>query len=236
MKITKIIIATVLIISFYSCNKKEEIIDTLSNNEAKELIASSLQKNTSGFDAEIEEIAKESTENYAVNSDCNIQYQDNFERHYAETVVTANYTVNWTYQMNCNNLNIPQSINFLISSNGNYHTQNIVSQDSTESSMDVFGLQPSADSLTFSGYFKRVGTQELNAVNTRNVSSTVEIMFTDITVNKETYLIDSGNATIVLTGTTTDNQTFNFTANLVFNGQRTATLTINNETYTIDLN
>jgi hypothetical protein len=239
MKITKIITLGWLIFILLlvgSCDKKDEILEALSNLEAKELVESSLQKSTAGFNTEIEEISEESLEDYAINLDCDVQYQNDFERHYTGSIVTANYDVNWSYQMDCNDLSVPQSINFSASSDGSYNTQIISSQDRTESSISMFGLQPTSDNLTLSGYFRRIGTQELSVLLTRQVNSTVEIMFTDIIVNKETHLIDSGNATIILTGTTTEGQTFSFTGSLIFNGQRTATLTINGDTYTIDLN
>jgi hypothetical protein len=57
-----------------------------------------------------------------------------------------------------------------------------------------------------------------------------------LTFNKATRKTASGNTTIAVSGNVSNQGTFSYNGTLVFNGDGTATLTLNSVTYTINLN
>jgi hypothetical protein len=66
------------------------------------------------------------------------------------------------------------------------------------------------------------------------VTSSVDIVVTNLTVNKSTKTITGGTAAITIS-VTIPKGTFNFSGPLTFNGDGTATLIINGTTYNINL-
>lgn len=233
-KISLLFVATVLLLT--SCNKNGDIIESLKIEETVALVVSSLQKSTAGLTDEIEKLAEESVENYSVSLTCDTIYQDNYDLNYNNTLVSANYSVNYSFEMECNEISIPQSLTFSASSIGDYSTPRIESVDSSSSSLYVEGLQPTQENLTFSGSFIREGTQYLTVLESRNVSSEIKFTFNEIIVSKETNFIESGQADLQLTGIINNGETFVINGSIIFTGNRTATLTINGEVYELDLN
>lgn len=242
MKNTKIITAALFLMTLFftvSCSENDDEIvqqQALSDEEIVTLVETSLQKSTAGFDSEIEELSQRSIDEFTIDLDCGTIYQDSFERNYNGATVTASYDVDWTYQMACNNIGIPQSLSFSSSSTGTYSTETITSTDISTSSLELVGLQPTSDVLTLSGSFDREGSQELSVLQNRQINTALKIDFMDVVISKELNQVQSGNATIELTGIVTGGQSFSFTGDIVFTGNRTATLTINGNEYQIDLN
>ncbi|MDF1676550.1 MAG: hypothetical protein P1U44_12620, partial [Vicingaceae bacterium] len=70
--------------------------------------------------------------------------------------------------------------------------------------------------------------------NQNPFTSTINDSLTNIEVDKTTHKILSGNASITLIVTFAGNQ-YNFSGNITFNGNNTATLVLNGNTYTINL-
>lgn len=85
------------------------------------------------------------------------------------------------------------------------------------------------------GNYRRTGAQVLNFGQQQDITSTLAIDLTTLEIRKQDLAIESGNGTILLTGTT-PNEPFSFAGDIVFNGGNTATLTINGTTYELDWN
>ncbi len=219
-----------------SCSKDDKMETVLQNDEAMEVVQTSLQKSTSGFNEEIEKSAMQTNEDYSQNATCGEIYQDSFTNNYEGEFVNSNYNLMWQYTLLCSNINVPQSLDLNASSSGFYQTEHIASVDQSESNLLISGIEPSNSNYTFSGDYKREGTQELNFLQSRSLTSTIKLAFDAIVVDKETYQIQSGSATVTLYGTNANNQSFEFNGDVVFTGNRTAILTLNGTTYNIDLN
>ncbi|WCO02795.1 hypothetical protein [Psychroserpens ponticola] len=241
MKISKLFLISLivfnLIIVTSSCSTNDDNTtktSELSEEEAVELIESSLKKSTGGLNDNTKTFAESLTTDITINEDCSVIYNDTFVINYDESVVQASYTVDWSYEMTCNNIGISQSVEFSSSTDGNYSSQRIISNDNSTSYFEITGLQPTANSMVLNGDYERNGMQELTIVNTRSVISNLTVDLTDIIIDKSSSSITSGTATLTLSGSS-KNKSFSFEGSLVFNDDETATLIINENTYVINL-
>ena len=142
----------------------------------------------------------------------------------------------WSYMMACNGLNVPQMVEFEASSVGSYSTSRINSNDVTNTVIAISGLQPSASSLLFSGFFNREGTQSITTnLNTRSLSSKFNADLVNVLIDKSNYSISSGGGTFVLSGLS-ENIPFSFYGTIVFNGNGSVSLTVNENNYEININ
>jgi hypothetical protein len=66
------------------------------------------------------------------------------------------------------------------------------------------------------------------------MTSVLIVNLTDIIIDKSTSTITSGTASLILTGTS-QNASFSIEGSLIFNGNDTATLIINENTYVINI-
>lgn len=218
---------------FTSCSKEEN--KEITEEDAVELIESSLQENTAGITETVGKYSEELITDYSINSNCSQSYDTTYTFSYSGIVTQADYTVNWGYLMNCN-LGIPTSVALNATSSGTYSTNRMNSNDNTSASLNVTGIEPSSATLFFSGDLTREGTQTITInSNTHEITSTITVTLTNLVVNKTTYQIESGSGTAILSANN-GTDPFSFTGDIVFNGGGSATLTLNGNTYTINLN
>lgn len=243
MKFSKLFLIALIAINFMaiatSCSSNDDEMSTspahvLTEEEAVELIESSLQKSTAGFNDSSEKISESITSDIIINDECSLIYDDTFVINYEDANVIASYTVDWSYELTCNNFGIAESVVFASSTDGEYTTQHVTSIDNSMSFFEINGLQPSADELIVNGNYERIGMQEMTIINTRSINSTLIANLSDIVVDKSSSSITSGTASVTLEGTS-QNTSFSFSGNLVFNGNDTATLSINGNSYTLNL-
>lgn len=222
-----------------SCSKDDDTITSteITDEEAVELVEASLQKSTGGLNETTKSYSEELTTDITLNELCDTLYEETFPYTFNGNFIEAEYNIDWSYQMNCNNLNIPETVEFDATSSGTYTTQRIESNDSSQASFNISGLQPTADAYVFNGNFKRDGNQKITInQKTKSINSALSIEITDITVEKVAYEIISGNGLLNLTGTTNEGNSFSFEGSIIFNGNGAATLTLNGNTYEISLN
>ena len=237
MTFSKIFLASfIALVSLSSCSKKDIIANKeLSADEAVEIISVALQSNTAGVTYSMEKYSEELTTDITINEICDSLYARTHQFDHNGTLVQSAYTINSSYEMTCIAGNIPQSVAVSYDTEGTFNSQRIGSDDSSVLTAQVNGLSPSETLLTLSGNYSRTGTQDLSLVNSRSVSSTVELDLTAVEIDKEINRITYGEASVTLTGST-ESVNFSFTGSIVFNGNEQATLILNNSTYIIDLN
>lgn len=237
---TTVLCVSIFSLGLTSCSNDDETItnpDNLTETEAVEIVSSSLQKSTGGVTETSKSYSEELTVDITLNELCDTLYEENFSFTSDNDIISANYDVNWAYQLSCNNFNIPQSAVFNSNSTGAYRTTRVSSSDANEASFSVTGLQPSADNYVFTGDFRRNGSQDITTNNfTKSVTSVVVIQITELTIDKVDYSIISGTGVASLTGQTGQGNSFAFEGSVTFNNDNTATLVIGGNMYTIDLN
>ncbi|MEM7102759.1 MAG: hypothetical protein AAF502_06445 [Bacteroidota bacterium] len=234
LKSLSTVLALLMFVSvFASCTKED--IKAFTDEEAVVLIESSMQKSTGGMEETTAKYSENLVNEIAVNEACDEDHASSYPFSYSNALITADYVFDWAYMLSCNNLNIPTSADFTASSDGNYTTKRLTSNDNSSTAFIVTGLQPSVSSLTMNGVYTRNGTQVLTTnFNTRNISSALMIDLTDLEVAKSDFEIESGTGTILLT-VTAEGNVFTFEGEIVFLGDSNAALTLNGVTYDINL-
>jgi hypothetical protein len=139
--------------------------------------------------------------------------------------------------MSCTDLDTPETAEFNATSSGTYSTQKIESSDASQTSFSILGLESTSENYVFNGNFKRDGNQQITInQNTRSLNSAVYLEIVNLNVDKVNYEIISGSGTLTLTGKANQGNSFSFEGTLIFNGNETATLTLNGTSYEINLN
>ena len=118
---------------------------------------------------------------------------------------------------------------------GTHSTNRMSSIDSSSAELIIAGLRPTASHLTFNGNLNRKGSQTISVNNnSRNISSTINISLNSVMVDKSDSEISSGTADIsVIANNGIQNYTYN--GILSFLGNGLASLSMNGNTYPINL-
>ncbi|MFK8163948.1 MAG: hypothetical protein AB8H12_15990, partial [Lewinella sp.] len=105
--------------------------------------------------------------------------------------------------------------------------------DESASSLTVNNLTGGAN-LNVSGSFFRTGTQESAARQQRSLNSNCEITLENLKINKGTKRIESGQATFLLTGSSSGGRSFSVEGSIIFHGSGAATVIINGNQYEVN--
>lgn len=230
-----ILVFTMTAFMFTSCDKKDEIVQALTESDAVEIIETAMQSNSGGLTTNLEDMSDQLMTAVSTGLLCDSIYMNTISKDHQGIQIQAEYTSDCTHEMTCNNLNVPQTASATILTTSAYSSPRIQSDDNSTFAAQATGLQPSSLLLNISGYFNQEGTQDINLMGQKSVSSTLIIDLDFIEVNKQNYHINAGSSTFSLTGTTS-NDSFSFVGDLVFNGDNSATVTINGTAYVIDWN
>lgn len=226
-------------ILFFACEKDDTTTgeeETITNEEAVDLVEGALMSQSQGL-AKTAEDAANITDEYLEGDNasfCGLAFDTTLNWGINTNRITGSYEVAWGYTLNCDNFNLPKSIDFVSSVAGNYETQRLLSDDSASSNLlldDIFF----GSAYTLSGSYTRNGTQTSKVRNENTFNSNTQIDITDIKVDKTTKRITSGAGTFLLTGSITGGSDFTIEGTIVFLGDGAATVTINGETFEIDL-
>lgn len=239
--LTYLFIAIFLAAASVACNKEETgqpQSEAVSNEEIVALVEGALVADTEGLAAEMQDAAYVADE--ALEKDNTLPCGETFDttvvRNYSSAHFTAAYTSNWNWTLNCNDLNIPLSLDFNRQSQGEYETPRMESSDNAEGSWTVSNLTLGANYI-LNGSYSRQGSQTSKVRQQNSFTSSIEIAVAELNFSKADREIVSGSATFILTGSGTGgNVNFTHQGSIVFNGNGTATLTVNGNSYDIDLN
>lgn len=236
------ILLLVSVLSMASCSKD----DGNSNNEtavmeddAVEVIESSLAKETNGMTKTVETTIETAdaellfTEEPTI--ECGQMYNDSYSETYSKGNYSYNYAVSRDYLLSCNEEGNPESFSYSLDFNGVYDTPRMSSNDSTTVEWSITNLETTETSSTFNGSYLREGTQVSKVRNKNTFNSTLTIDLSDLIVNKSTYTILSGTAQVAFVGLSSNGNQYTFNGTLTFNGDETATLILNGNTYIINL-
>ncbi|MCB0634986.1 MAG: hypothetical protein KDC54_00130 [Lewinella sp.] len=233
------IIATFALSSAFltSCEKEEATEPAISGEEAAELLEVSLKADSEGLAAEMmlaAELAQSAVNKNLTTLDCGETRDSTVSHSIANAWVTANYSSTFTWGLICNNFDIPTQLTFTRETAGDYESNRWISDDEASSNWIVSQLL-TGDSWVVNGSYERLGYQESKVHEMRTFNSTITYQVTDLHISKDDRRISSGATSFSLAGENSDGNSFLITGGLVFNGDGTATLTINGESYLIEL-
>lgn len=227
-----------LAISVASCNTDadDQIVEAITDEEAVELIAGSVQTNTAGLSLTVETYSSRLSTEIAPVEICGTQYEKTIPYSTNGNVIKADYILAWSYELSCNNFNIPQTALLDATTEGSYSTQRIESNGSSQSAFNISGLQPSADSYVFNGDLSQKANQLITLnQSTKTIASNIYLKLTNLAVDKEKHEINSGTSLFTLTGTTDQGNSFSYEGSISFTGDGKAIVTLNGIAYEITL-
>ena len=230
-----------LSIGLAACNKDNEDSPTLgseiSEEEAAIVIEGAVTAKTQGLGAEMEDalfLADEYAEKSGGAGPCGEPFDSTLTRSIDNGNITASYTVNWGWLVNCNALQIPIAIDYQRSSTGDYETTRMASSDNASSNWAISNLIQGGN-YVLDGTYTRQGAQQSKVRNQSSFSSSLLIEVDNLNIDKGTRRIQSGIAGFTLDITGPDGNTQTFEGDIVFNGDGSATIIINGNSYTVDL-
>ncbi|MCB0549696.1 MAG: hypothetical protein KDD19_19140 [Phaeodactylibacter sp.] len=227
--------------SLSACNKNAE--DTpeptpqISEEEAAAVVEGAVTARTQGLGAELEDaiyLADEYAEKSGNGGPCGEPFDSTLTRSIDTANLTASYTVNWSWLVNCNTLNIPTAIDYQRAATGSYETARMSSSDSANSNWSISSLIQGPN-YVLDGTYTRQGSQQSRVRNQNSFSSTLLIEVDNLNIDKGTRRIQSGIAGFTLTITGPGNNTQTIEGDIVFNGNGSATIIINGNSYNVNL-
>lgn len=226
--------------SLSACNKNREDSPTpdatISEEEAAAVVEGAVTARTQGLGAEIEDalyLADEYAEKDGGNP-CGEPFDSTLTRAVDNANLTASYTISWAWQVSCNALDIPVAIDYQRTATGNYETARMISGDNAGSNWAISNLIQGPN-YVLDGTYTREGAQQSKVRNQYSFASSLLIEVDNLNIDKGTRRIQSGIAgfTLTVTGPESNEQTFE--GDIVFNGNGTATIIINGNSYTVNL-
>ncbi|WP_053971412.1 hypothetical protein [Mangrovimonas sp. ST2L15] len=234
-------IAMVGMITFTSCNKDDEDTNTqtITEEEAVDAIESSLAKETNGISQTVETAVMKADEegmfNEAADVACGETYNDAYSEDYTATNYSYSYDVSRTFLMICDANAHPDVMNYSLNFSGAYETPRMSSDDESSLEWTMTGLSPSNSVVELNGAYVREGSQISKVRNMNQFQSTLTITIQNLAANKYSYEILSGTAAVTFVGISSTGNQYSYNGSLTFNGDGTATLVINGNTYIINL-
>jgi hypothetical protein len=227
-------LAFVLGLLFWSSCGREMPIEPLTNEEIADIIEVAMSEAAGGLTQQLVNMTEE-LQNLTLEDFCDSTFSDSVA--YANTRAgrEASYTSAWTLDLTCNNFNIPQTGLAANNAQVTVDGPRLVSDGTASLSSTVAGLQPTATAVTWDGTYQRVGNQTLGINQDKSVSSTLDVSYVAITIDKSSYEVSSGTADFILDATV-DGNPHTYTGSITYNGDDTITITINGDTYTVPLN
>jgi hypothetical protein len=138
------------------------------------------------------------------------------------------YTQNWSWSLNCSTAKLPSNLSYKSTLTGQYKAPKTTSNDKGDVNFTISGLEVSSPNYKYAGSYTRNGTQSVSVLQAKDLTTTINMTITDIQVNKSTLKIQSGGkATFTLDAKNSLGKTVTYTGTILFNGDGTATITLN---------
>ncbi len=234
-----VILLLISVFSITSCSKDESEETTLDEADVVEAIESSLVMETNGMSKTVETTAKTADEEGLYTETPTVACGETIINSYNEADTNGGYSYN--YSLNSSNIltctvnGYPDYFTYSATLTGIYNTPRMSSEDEFELTWTVTGLPPINSSIIFNGDYVREGTQVSKVLNMNTFSSALTFSLANVSVSKTTYQIESGTAHVSFVGVSSNGNQYTYSGILTFNGDGTATLILNGNTYIINL-
>ena len=146
------------------------------------------------------------------------------------------YKLTYSRRLTCNTSSQPDNISSNLTYSGYYNNASLSITNSGTAAFTIGGLTNTATTYVLNGEYKSAGTFKLKPDTTANTgSANIDIVVKNVVVSKATQTINSGNATVIVTGTTVKKGDFTYNGTLTFTGNFMAALSLNGSNYTVNL-
>ena len=227
-------------LTFTTACEKEDVdnpdtTEALTEEEAVVLVEASLATETEGLAAEtMVAVSVTTDEANSTPIPCGETQDSTYTFSRNGDYFTANYLTTLSWTPFCSNAGFLQSMSVSRTTDGSYSGNRISSVDSSTGTLTISNIL-TGTAYVIDGTFTRSGSQTIEAMETRSVTTETEFELADLNVNKGSRRIESGTATFTITGENAQMQTFVIEGTVIFLGNGAATVIINGNQYSIDL-
>jgi hypothetical protein len=211
-----------------SCKKDNDTAATVTEADAADVVTQAVVASSGGITVQTADVARIS--NIYVNAcgaskDSSIAYVSA-----PNAAITYSFTASWHWAVTCG---ATPHLDFTYNGNTVYDAPRMSSNDHLAVTAAVTGLASTAYVLNMQ--VTRNGTQVSKIRNKNSFTSLLTLTGTNVAVNKQTQLVESGTLAVTLTGSGSGGRSFSYAGTLVFNGNKKGTLTLNSgATYAIE--
>lgn len=240
MKTLKATLFACLVLVVGACKDDDDETSAVSNDEAAEMIASSLSESSSGLTVMVDASASvtgQVVDEYEGGRVAACGYENNAS--FTSTspqgaAVTYSYAYTYHYLLTCE-AGAPKTMEAAVTYDGQFDGPRISSAHEGTAEVLVTKLESSSTTYSVDASYEAEGTFQSKIRNKNSTSSSVDISLDAVVVDKETREILSGSASATITGTVTGKGSFTFTGTIVFKGDHLAEVTVNGNKYLVNL-
>lgn len=165
--------------------------------------------------------------------DCGVKKDTTITSSQSNNGNSYNYSLNWGRMLSCNG-SIPSAFDFTFSGTSSYSIPQMSSDDNSQGTFSMTGLQPTSSQITINETYARNGSQQSKVNQQRSFTSKTTVSVTNLVINKSTQAIVSGSGTITVTGNSSTGGSFSYNGTITFNGNNKATIAVSGgSTYTV---
>ena len=223
-------------IIFMGC--EEKLDEDATVDQVAEDMASALGSSNSGISSEIQGatyfIASHDQNAKTAAIDTIYRMETSFTKSNTEGALITfsyHYDVNWGIVFQDYSLN---HVYYNSEITGSFDAPRISSTDTRNNKWIITGLQQASTEFILNGESERTGTAQSKIGDQAEIISTSNIVFNDITINKESLEITGGTLDWEIAGTI-DDVDFSYDATVVYKGDGMAQININGHKYSIDI-
>ncbi|SFZ92221.1 hypothetical protein SAMN05428642_102598 [Flaviramulus basaltis] len=240
----KLMLSALSIFAIMSCstnddNNANNNTEAIEEADVVDVVETSLAKETDGMSKSMETAVVYSAEQNVFTEtpdlECGYLYNDAFNESHNSDNFSYDFSINRAYQLNCDDNGNALSLAYDMAYTGVYDAPRMASDDEGVVGYVLSGLSQQDDNVLFEGNYTRNGSQESKVRHMNMFTSTLVFDISNIAVSKTTYQIMSGTALVSFTGISSNGNEYHFNGTLTFNGDATATLVLNGNTYIINL-
>jgi len=227
--------------AFLSCNKNNSSSPNAnSTDEAADLVTASVSTNTQGGALNsFSDVSVSSETKINIDSLCGTVWTDSVSRSIPVSPGIPNsysYKGNYSYALNCTNGVFDHSATVTSAYSGSFANSTLSSVYSGSGDFTIGGLGKNYSTYIINGEYKRSGSFQSKTDTSYHGTHNIDITFSNLTLIKPLGVIKAGSeATFTISGDMPKRGSFNYTGNIVFDGDASATLTVNGSVYLINL-
>lgn len=224
---TAVLAAFVLLLA--SCRKNSDSAATVTEDDAVDVVTQAVVSSSGGVTIQTADVARISTKYInacGVSKDSSIAYAS-----LPGAAVSYSFNASWHWQLTC--ATVPY-FDFTYKGNLKYDAPRVSSDDNVTATLKITGLGAAATDYTANMLIVRNGSQASKVRNKNTFTSVLTLTGTNVTIDKQTLLVNGGTLAVTLTGAGSGGRSFSYAGTLVFKGNKTGVLTLNSgAAYTI---
>jgi hypothetical protein len=225
-----------LALGVLSCQKDNEE-NAITEDEAAAILEGAVTLSTDGLAAELLDgvlVSTKYAEKSGLGGPCGEAFDSTVTRSLSIPRFSFNFVAAWAWKVLCDNQGVPNALEFNRTAEGSYQMPRVSSADKVNGQWRINNISGGAP-YQISGTHRREGATTIQLREQRSITTNLEIKVDNLEVAKNTRQILSGEADFTLRGETGFGGRFRYVGNITFLGGGKARLTINGNTFDIDL-